>query len=73
MKYLLTVEIVYSEQDEIKLLMYVVNHFWLNYNELKQFQQILILVHFHYFLSASTSLFVLPNNFIVSGVSNSNL
>ena len=53
--------------------MNVDNHFRLNYNVLKQLQQILILVHFHYFLSESTSFFVLPNNLIVSGVSNSNL
>ena len=52
--------------------MYVYNHCWLNYTVLKELQQILILVHFHYFLSESTSFFVLPNNVIVSGVNNSN-
>ena len=42
------------------------NHFWLNYNVLIQPQQILI-------LSGLSRLYLaLPNNLIVSGVSNSN-
>ena len=53
--------------------MYVDNHFWLNYNELKQLQQILIFGTFSPFLSLSTTFFVLSNNLIVSGVNNSNL
>ena len=53
--------------------MSVDNHFGLNYNVLKQLQQILILVQFLHFYLYQRLFFVLPNNLIVSGVNNSNV
>ena len=72
-QYLLTVQIVYLVQKQIILSMFVDNCYLLNYNEVKQLQQILILVHLlHFYLDQHFS-FVLLDSFIVSGDNNSNL
>ena len=72
-QYLLTVQIVYLVQKQIILSMFVDNCSLLNYNEVKQLQQILILVHLlHFYLDQHFS-FVLLDSFIVSGDNNSNL
>ena len=49
------------------------NCYWLNYNALKRLQQILVFGTSSPSLPLSTSFFVLPDIFVVSGDSNSSL